>query len=263
MSYLARSKKIDLITLINELSLVAAENSTKPQLIEVITKKEGYDEDFVKNLLLGIVSEREELEKKLEAKEAESREYELKKLQLEMSSKSQSDSSPSPAAKNPDVLKLISRYDSQEEISIYLTLFERQIKRLGVEKENWVTYLLGLLPMEFVSVISREKEEDSNDYDYVKQLLLKRFKLSPEQFRQKFFTHKRDSAASWKDFSFELSNFLDEWLKGLKILTYDDLKSVLIIDQIRKKLPSEIKEHFIDELPKFTKVADFVSKLDD
>lgn len=105
---------------------------------------------------MGIISERKEIEKKFQLKEA--RERELKKLELEIAAKNKIYSSTlSSATKRPDVLKLITKYNNQEEISIYLTLFERQTKRLGVEKENWITYLLGLLPLRLVNIKDHEK----------------------------------------------------------------------------------------------------------
>lgn len=44
-----------------------------------ITKSDAYNEDFVKNLLAEIASEREEAEKKLQHEEAEKRAYDFKK----------------------------------------------------------------------------------------------------------------------------------------------------------------------------------------
>lgn len=55
---------------------MAPENSTKPYLVELIIKSDSYNEELVKNLLIGIVSEREEKEKKLQLEEAEKRAYE-------------------------------------------------------------------------------------------------------------------------------------------------------------------------------------------
>ncbi|GFW37954.1 retrovirus-related Pol polyprotein from transposon 17.6 [Trichonephila clavipes] len=79
--------------------------------------------------------------------------------------------------------KLIPDFDpKQSDISLYLVIFERQAKRASIEKKEWVGQLLGLLPLEIVQFIAREPEEQAENYDYVKKLLLKRFKLSPRSF---------------------------------------------------------------------------------
>ena len=52
-------------------------------------------------------------------------------------------------------------------------------------KNDFKTNLLGLLPLEFVIIVSRESDSVPNNYDHVKNLLLKSFKLMTEEFRQK------------------------------------------------------------------------------
>ncbi|GFX41766.1 SCAN box domain-containing protein [Trichonephila clavipes] len=123
----------------------------------------------------------------------------------------------------------------QSDISLYLVIFERQAKRASIEKKEWVGQLLGLLPLEIVQFIAREPEEQAENYDYVKKLLLKRFKLSPEVFRQKFVQHQKKSDSTWKDFTFEITNYLDEWLIGLEINTFQDLKDLMVVDQLKTR----------------------------
>lgn len=78
----------------------------------------------------------------------------------------------------------MTRYGASSNIGIYLALFERQISRVEIPKgRSWVTCLLGLLPLEIVNLIAREPDHLENDYGHVKKLLLRRFKLSPEQFK--------------------------------------------------------------------------------
>ncbi|GFX37132.1 SCAN box domain-containing protein [Trichonephila clavipes] len=134
----------------------------------------------------------------------------------------------------------------QSDISLYLVIFERQAKRASIEKKEWVGQLLGLLPLEIVQFIAREPEEQAENYDYVKKLLLKRFKLSPEVFRQKFVQHQKKSDSTWKDFTFEITNYLDEWLIGLEINTFQDLKDLMVVDQLKKRANASMKDHFLD-----------------
>ncbi|GFW57624.1 retrovirus-related Pol polyprotein from transposon 412 [Trichonephila clavipes] len=137
---------------------------------------------------------------------------------------------------NLNLKKLIPDFHpKQSDISLYLVIFERQAKRASIEKKEWVGQLLGLLPLEIVQFIAREPEEQAENYDYVKKLLLKRFKLSPEVFRQKFVQHQKKSDSTWKDFTFEITNYLDEWLIGLEINTFQDLKDLMVVDQLKTR----------------------------
>ncbi|GFW35825.1 homeotic protein female sterile [Trichonephila clavipes] len=79
-------------------------------------------------------------------------------------------------------------------------LFPRLLKRLNIDQENWVSHLLGLLPTEVSHIIAREPDDKANSYEHVKDLLLKRFKLTPEKFRQLFVTHQKAPERTWIDF---------------------------------------------------------------
>ncbi|GFU46407.1 SCAN box domain-containing protein [Trichonephila clavipes] len=163
--------------------------------------------------------------------------------------------------------KLIPDFDpKQSDISLYLVIFERQAKRASIEKKEWVGQLLGLLPLEIVQFIAREPEEQAENYDYVKKLLLKRFKLSPEVFRQKFVQHQKKSDSTWKDFTFEITNYLDEWLIGLEINTFQDLKDLMVVDQLKKRANASMKDHFLDHwatLKSATQIAELFDNYED
>lgn len=47
-------------------------------------------------------------------------------------------------------------------------------------KEDWVMYLFSLLSLEIVNIVARELDPVENNYDYVKYLFLKLFKMSPK-----------------------------------------------------------------------------------
>ncbi|GFX05195.1 retrovirus-related Pol polyprotein from transposon 17.6 [Trichonephila clavipes] len=150
----------------------------------------------------------------------------------------------------------------QSDINLYLVIFERQAKRAAIEKKEWVGQLLGLLPLEIVQFIAREPEEQAKNYDYVKKLLLKRFKISLEVFRQKFVQHQNKSDSTCKDFTFEVTNYLDEWLIGLEINPFQDLKDLMVVDQLKKR----VKDHFSDNwanLKSATQIAELFANYED
>ncbi|GFT74811.1 retrovirus-related Pol polyprotein from transposon opus [Trichonephila clavipes] len=73
----------------------------------------------------------------------------------------------------------------------------RQERRVHIKEEDWVTNLVGLLPLEMANLIVREPEEKANDYEHIKGMLLKRFKLSPETFKVKFKRHCKSAENIW------------------------------------------------------------------
>ncbi|GFX25118.1 CCHC-type domain-containing protein [Trichonephila clavipes] len=188
--------------------------------------------------------------------------FELQKKRIELKEGNEAEVK-GPGQIKIDLHKLIPKFDSKfDDISLFLISYEHQAKILNLPKICWVTHLISILPSEIVGLIAREPEKDAADYEFVKKLLLQRFKLSPEKFRQLFVKHQKNPDGTWKDFYYEIRNFCEEWLNGLDIQTFEDLKDLLITDQM-KKVPSEVREHFLDDWAKIKTPRVLVEKLDE
>ncbi|GFX22529.1 CCHC-type domain-containing protein [Trichonephila clavipes] len=229
MAFLGKGEKQDILQLAEELGVNATLNMTVPSIKIAITNSEVYEEEFVKNLV---------------------------------NDESNDSTNACSETSNLNFKKLIPDFDpKQSDINLYLVIFERQAKRASIEKKEWVGQLFGLLPLEIV-----QPEEQAENYDYVKKLLLKRFKLSPEVFRQKFVQHQKKSDSTWKDFTFEITNYLDEWLIGLEINTFQDLKDLTVVDQLKKRANASMKDHFLDNwanLKSATQIAELFDNYED
>ncbi|GFT21986.1 peptidase A2 domain-containing protein [Trichonephila clavipes] len=192
-------------------------------------------------------------------------EFELEKLRIQTQSKLGADTSKESDTKFlvKEISKFIHRFDLKEDISLYLKLFERQTQRLNIDQENWVSHLLGLLPTEVSHIIAREPDDKANSYEHVKDLLLKRFKLTPEKFRQLFVTHQKASERTWIDFYHELNTYFNGWIVGLKIDTFNKLSDLIITDQLKRKTPFEFKEYYLDEWANMNSPVQLAEKLEE
>ncbi|GBN22734.1 hypothetical protein AVEN_68065-1 [Araneus ventricosus] len=181
-------------------------------------------------------------------KEIESeRAFELEKLRLSQPQQSATVHGLGVEKPTIEIQKLLPKFKPQEDdIGLFLALFERQLSFLKVPKENFVTYLISALPGDISKLIAREPETLSQDYDHIKNMLLKRFKLSAEKFRVLFSQHRKATDSTWKDFFFELRTYFEGWLSELEISSFDKLKELIIADQIKKKCPPEYKNHYLD-----------------
>ncbi|GFT09489.1 transposon Ty3-I Gag-Pol polyprotein [Trichonephila clavipes] len=190
MAFLEKAKKQDLVLLAEELGQKVSDKMTNIELRNIIIGSKDYEEEFVRDQLSVILEERFERETRLKTSVS-------------------------------DLIKIIPNFDIRDgDIVLFLTLFERQAKRIGVEKTNWVSALLARMPPDITQLIARESEDKFDNYDYIKGVLLKRFKMSPETFRQKFMKHQRIPARSWRDFVFEITSYFEEWLDGMESQRY-------------------------------------------
>ncbi|GBM57132.1 hypothetical protein AVEN_237373-1 [Araneus ventricosus] len=142
-------------------------------------------------------------------------------------------------------------------------MFERLAKQAEILENTWVTHFLGLLPYDVAQLIAREPDEIANHYGEVKKILLKRYKLTPEKFRQKFFMHNKNLGSTWKNFAYEVRSFFNEWVNGAKADSFEKLSDLIITDQIKRKVSQEVKDHFIDDWSKLNSSDDLVEKLND
>ncbi|GFS96959.1 transposon Ty3-I Gag-Pol polyprotein [Trichonephila clavipes] len=191
-------------------------------------------------------AELEEKQKAVVVAQQREREFELEKLkiQLEMQKLSQAPVT-SQQLENPnlELNRIIPRFNSKEDVmGLYLTILERQAKFLKNPEKTWTAYLIDSLPPDIAQVIARN---DAQNYEKVKEMLLKRFRVTGDRFRQYFSQQKKNPDSTWRDFYFELSSYFEGWIKELKITTFDQLKSLIIADQIKRKTPAKIKEHFL------------------
>ncbi|GFS77947.1 uncharacterized protein TNCV_2028171 [Trichonephila clavipes] len=78
-----------------------------------------------------------------------------------------------------------------DNMDLFLTLFERQLKLLDLGEDLWVPYLIGALPSDVTSLIARELEEKCWDYFHIRGMLLQWFKLTAENIPESVFTSQK------------------------------------------------------------------------
>ncbi|GFS72416.1 peptidase A2 domain-containing protein [Trichonephila clavipes] len=211
MAFLLSKKKEDLIELAEELGLIVEAGLTKPKLKDLIVKSLDYVEEDVKVMFDSIVKDRIRTEEKEEKLRREEREYELEKLRIQ-AEKNVNTMNNSENAQAPKLIhETFHKFNMKDDISLNLTLFERHAELTFLPKKDWVQKLIGLIPIDIAHLIAREPADKCNDYNHVKSLLLKRFKLSPEKLCQLFISHRKSNERTWQDFFIRNTNVL-RWM---------------------------------------------------
>lgn len=268
MAFLAKGKKQDLVELAEALDVEIGENFKILEIKDAITKSPTYEPEFTKECLNRIISDRKELELRADREKENERLFELEKLKIQASTSSKSDSVVVSSSSDSDMPKLelhklIPNFDPKTtDMSLFLELFEKQLSLLKIPISKYVLYLVSLLPADVANLIAKESSADAQNYENVKQILLKRFKLSAEKFRQMFSQHRKNPESTWRDFYFDLQNYFDGWIKESKVTTFDELKDLIVADQIKKKTPPEYKDHFLDQWCDWTDPLQLADKLD-
>ncbi|GBN58781.1 hypothetical protein AVEN_213916-1 [Araneus ventricosus] len=255
MAFLAKHCKEELIALAEDMGIEISPTDKKIDICKKIKESPDFEEEFVRGCLEDIVKQREaeaaELKTQREAEALrEEREFELEKIRLSNAAEINSVGSARSESVRPrrELGNLMQKYDAQvADISLYLAMFERQARTAEIEESEWVSQLMALLPLDLAQIIIKEPEDKMKDYLHIKGVLLERFKMKPETFRVKFTQHQRKSGELWKELIFELRNYLEGWLDGVKVNDFETLKNLMITDQVKRRVPPEVKDHFLDE----------------
>ncbi|GFU77762.1 CCHC-type domain-containing protein [Trichonephila clavipes] len=231
MAFLGKGLKVDLQVMATEMAVEDVLGLKVVELRVAFLNSKSFDE-FCREFLDTIIEEkkgrdrigREEKKRRdgIDGKEEAGRgrrerrrdemDFELQKKPIELKERNENEVK-EPGQIKINLYKLIPKFDPKsDDISLFLKSFERQAKFLNLPKICWVTHLISILPLGIVGLIAREPEKDAADYKFVKKLLLQRFKLSPEKFRQLFVKHQKNPDGTWKDFYYEIRNFCEEWL---------------------------------------------------
>ncbi|GBM21953.1 hypothetical protein AVEN_187951-1 [Araneus ventricosus] len=255
MSVFAGARKCDLKILAEELGETVNDSHKLKDLKKIILASKEYDEESAKEWMNTIINERKERE-----------ENEIR--QQEIAERRRQDEIQIAEQKKQEEIE-IRKLEYEERKRKDEVEFELQKIRLGAEAKQaeilntWVTHLLGLLPYDVAQLMAREPDEIANDYGEVKKILLKRYKLTPEKFRQTIFMHNKNLGSTWKNFAYELRSFFNEWVNGVEADSFEKLSDLIITDKIKRKVSQGVKDHFIDDWSKLNSPDDLVEILDD
>lgn len=78
-----------------------------------------------------------------------------------------------------------------------LMKFEWACEKREFSLESWPYHLLTLLPDEAADTITLLDREETKKYDKVKSCLLRKYRLSTEEFQRKFRDMEKDSNESY------------------------------------------------------------------
>ncbi|GFQ80944.1 SCAN box domain-containing protein [Trichonephila clavata] len=152
--------------------------------------------------------------------------------------------------------------EKHDEMGLYLINFERRAEMAQVPRMDWVAYLLAVLPSELSNILARESPSDACNYDFVKTLILRRYKLNSEKLKQCFYRHHKTTDKSWRNYAQELFNYFTEWITELKIETFQQLKDLIVTEQLKFRVPAQLRDHYLEDWLKFSTPFDLAEKLD-
>ena len=131
--------------------------------------------------------------------------------------------------------------ESEGNIDVYLQRFERYAAHEGWEHDCYAIYLSALLEGPALDIYHRMPSECANDYDALKEALLKRYSFTAQDFRKRFFNSKQANSESAPQFMSRLKHYLFQWIELSKIVpSYEDVMDLLLREQFLCSCPRDL-----------------------
>ena len=140
--------------------------------------------------------------------------------------------------------------DDKDDVDTYLTKFERIAAQLKWDVTTWALRLSGHLKGKAAEVYTKLPMEVSNDYEALKNALLKAFHCTAKTYREKFRAAKRVGSETYEQLLDRSKLYLDRWLQLAKgARDFDSLYDLIRLEQFIDCLPAEVKAFVKERLP--------------
>ena len=145
------------------------------------------------------------------------------------------------------VPKLPKLQDS-DDIEAYIYTFERHMETYKVEKLYWVAQLAPLLRGMAQKAYMSVPREASNNYDEVKEAILRRYDIGEDTYRQRFASAVPQEKESYSQFSARTGDLLDKWAKNC--FTGKDWRELIGTERVLNAMPHNVQAWVRDKKPK-------------
>ena len=144
-------------------------------------------------------------------------------------------------ARNP---KLPYFEESKDKMDSYLSRFEKYAVANKWDRSIWAAYLSALLKGRALEVYDRLSVADANDYEKLKDALLKNFDMTEREFRKKFRNGRPERSETFIQFGSRLRSYLDKWINMAKIEnTFEAICDFMARDQFLESCSRELYVH--------------------
>jgi len=95
--------------------------------------------------------------------------------------------------------------------AVFLKSFEKLVTLHKFPKPEWAVRLVPLLSGKTLEAYSRLNDDECIDYEKIKTIILIRYELTAEAYRDKFRLSRQCHEESYKEFTVRLEGFLRHW----------------------------------------------------
>ncbi|XP_044133676.1 uncharacterized protein LOC122926366, partial [Bufo gargarizans] len=138
--------------------------------------------------------------------------------------------------------------------------FERQCNLHRIDRGEWVAILSGKLSGKASDAFRTVPEQEIHSYARVKEVLLARYAVTPESYRQKFRDSRKTAKDSYVEWACQLSLSASNWVNSSQATTAENILQLMLLEQFYDHILTDVKDWVRDHrpmtLPEAAKLAD-------
>ncbi len=135
----------------------------------------------------------------------------------------------------------------EADVDSYFVAFERVASKLGWPKDLWGLLLQCNLSGKAQKVCSALPVEKCLDYNVVKAAVLRAYELVPEAYRQRYRNLTKTVNQTFVEFAQEKRNLFEKWCVSSKIMSFEQLKELILLEDFKNCVPENVVVHLNDQ----------------
>ena len=149
----------------------------------------------------------------------------------------------------------------EKDVDKYFLLFEKVAKDLNWPLDKYTILLQSALKGKASETYTALSPEQTSDYQFVKESILKAYQLIPEAYRQKFRNYKKENDKTHVEFGREKERLLDRWCDSEEIKKdYERIRQMFLLEEFKNCVHPAIKNYITEQkantLSKAAEMAD-------
>ena len=154
-----------------------------------------------------------------------------------------------PIMQSFDIIKNFQAVPSlqEDDVDMFFLHFEKLATNLNWPKAHWTILLQKAFVRKAREIFAQLSVEQSQKYEYVKDVVLRGYQLNTEAYRQKFRNCQREISQTFVEFARVKEQLFDRWCHSKKVnKDFEKLQQLILIEEFKRRIPFHMKT-FIDE----------------
>lgn len=144
---------------------------------------------------------------------------------------------------------------SEEEPDDFFSGFEDVANAMGWPREKWALLVRPALTGKAMSVSVALDALSRQNYDRLKEEVLKAYEITPEFYRVKFRGARKSLSQKYTEFGHVISKSLDKWWKALEVSSLEAAREAILLEQFMSGVEPRVRMYLCERRVKAVEEA--------